>query len=267
MIKINSILFFVSCLFCDLNAQKKPAFDSIFIFNQNPTFLDSFVRVEGVDNHKAFKLIEAKLKLGHYISNRSIEFVLYAINRADKKEKKCDSLRIFLCDRLLLAKPIDNVKLNILRLQKEYIEYGGCRLKEYSDTMIHLLEKIIAIEYRLKLENDLSLLMNRNHLGRDYLRLNKYELADYQFSEVLGYPFALINGMENYDYMNKCREEYRRAGMSILDARRGSLSKLKYTFFVPAFWEELEPIKKMYIEEMGGEYKHPSSYSKSKVKE
>ena len=57
--------------------------------------------------------------------------------------------------------------------------------------------------------------------------------------------------------MDKAREEYRRAGLSILDVRRGSLKKLQNTFFIPAFMGELEPIKKQYIEEMGGIYVHP----------
>jgi hypothetical protein len=203
----------------------------------------------------------------HYISIESIEKIIHEISKKDSQNTNCDSIKIFLIKNLINNSSIQDTYIKLLLLQKKYIDDSGCRTKKYAEMRTSLLEIITEVEYKLKLENDLSLLINRNELGKDYLRKKNYALAEKQFSEVLSYPFYNIEDEKDYLYKEKSRAEYRKAGINMLETRRGSLDKLQNTFFIPAFWEILEPIKKRYIEEMGGEYKHPSTYYKPKEKQ
>lgn len=253
-----------------LTAQNYSRLDSITLFSNNHLYLDSILLKKQTDvpiNYTfIFSIIEKKLSSGHYLSQQSIEGVISWLTYNIKSN--CDSNKIYLIERLIKASTV-NQEMSLLLLHQKavYLRENSCYFEKYQDSLRNHLIKTIALEYKIKLENDLSLLCNRNEVGRDYLRLKNYKEAEDEFLEILSYPFYSISGKKHYDYMDKCREQYRKAGIGILEARRGSLTKLEYTFFVPAMWDFLEPIKKRYIEEMGGIYKHPSVYDKPTKKQ
>ena len=98
-----------------------------------------------------------------------------------------------------------------------------------------------AVEHlhTLQLEVDLSRIYNMVITGQTLLRMDKKEMAEKIFLDVLSYPWYLV---EEPAIRITFREYYIASGIGLIECRKGNLEALKDIFFVPATQHELMPV-------------------------
>jgi hypothetical protein len=247
-----------------LLSQRSMSFDSLMVFNNNSMYLDSIIwnklKETTLNEGVMFSLLEKKIESGHFVSDNAIDFSIHWIaTPAVRYNDKCDSIRLSLISKLVDAAVFDISKIQLLKIQKKYLEDNRCYTKNIYKKIKDINIQLIKLEYNIKLNADISLLNNYNDLGEYYLSKKDYINAEKSFLYVLSNNFYKMAENEGFDSAKSSYEkEYIKAAIKILELRKTSLEKLNYTFFMPNFYDTLEPIKKIYIEKLGGKYLHPT---------
>jgi hypothetical protein len=89
----------------------------------------------------------------------------------------------------------------------------------------------------------------------EYFLLKKKDSkkAELYYKEVMRFPFFNIKE-KNYDTAYRLRCQYVFAAKSIIECNRGNLKSLNRLEFIPSIQDQVYPILKDYIEEMGGKW-------------
>jgi hypothetical protein len=229
--------------------------DSLAIFKMNSSELDSFMLVKQNENLNLDLLSNifiSKLSSNHIINKNTYFFFEYSIVKKIEKEESCDSLLLYHMNKFIAVCKEDIAKVNLL-LHKYYPNYSRDSRCNRDDS--YKMSKINASKYlynylqKNNLEHDLLFLQFCNQIAN----IEGIDNQEQYLFEVLKYPFWQYGTIDR-DKMLQMREEYIKAGKALLHYIRGDLKALERTFFEPSTEDELEVIKKIYIEELGGTY-------------
>jgi hypothetical protein len=255
---IQILIFLALPYFCF--AQKEFKEDSIKIFIRDYNYLDSIFRKKikiSLSYLQILEVVKSKLKAGHYIPhdvNRNlIDWITY--KEKSMPDGYIDTTSIFIAEKLVNCANNNFARVELLKLKFYYFDHDQRLIDKYLTMYNKLLTDLIELEEDERYRMDSESIVHSNLLANRFENINNLEMAEKYYLKVLSYPFYKVPiKYFEYGYKRTNFTEYIKAGKRILEIRRGNLEKLEYTFFVTAAMDVLGPIKKQYIEELGGKY-------------
>ncbi len=112
-----------------------------------------------------------------------------------------------------------------------------------------MFAKAIDELHALHLDVDMKRMYAMMKLGHLLLSQDNKENAEKLFLDILSYPWYLVMEANSQSLL---RTYYVSAGLGLIDCRRGDLSALQETFFVPATLSELQPVLDLAIGQARG---------------
>jgi hypothetical protein len=256
MKKYSFLLLLNFIVFCNAFSQEK--FDSLAVFRMTSVQLDSFFtsdKYNKLDFKKVDKVIIAKLLNSHLVNKIAIEHIDHrGIRPFYSNLANCDSLLFYHIDLYIQASKEEYSKINFLSykyLSSSDMEFK-CKTSKYFKEKQDALLQINAYNLKQKAAVNLEYAKSCNHIADYYLNNKQPEEAQPFLLNVLRYKLW-FEFDDDIDAL--IRLEYVKAGKNLLEIRKGDLKALERTFFDPYAYDELETIKKKYIEDLGGIYK------------
>jgi hypothetical protein len=181
---------------------------------------------------KLEEMVLARLRAEHWTYDATILEPVYtwrgfeAAPPYQQTQRLIDTLFQFTENRQMLRATLSSIKGEILR--------------ECSDTEGAAQAFLDAVDdlHGLHLDVDAKRMYSMMTLGHLLLAQGNRKDAETVFLDVLSYPFYLV--MEE-DLRSLLAEYYIKAGIGLIDCRRGDLAALKEIYFVPATHDTLMP--------------------------
>lgn len=206
-----------------------------------------------IDTDSISALVINRINKGLFTSESAIMDGYRIINRIEKViEHKYDSKKtlsyIESVVNILYAQDLTKIKL----LLKKAAILQEQDFPNKNETNLALYNKAISVLDSINLEYKLIELESLFNAGEILFKSlhNKVE-ADKYYLTVQSFPFWSI---QNSFYFSKYRRLYVNSGYRRLDLNRGNLKALERLGFVPSTSDELYPLWKSYIEEVGGNW-------------
>ena len=181
---------------------------------------------------KLEEMVLARLKAEHWTYDDTILEAVYAWRGYEARppyqqtQRLIDVLFQFTENRRMLHATLSSIKGEILRESGE----TEAAAQAFLDTVDDL--------HGLHLDVDAKRMYSMMTLGHLLLAQGNKKDAETVFLDVLSYPFHLVT---DEDLRSLLAEYYIKAGIGLIDCRRGNLAQLKEIYFVPATHDDLMP--------------------------
>ena len=185
-------------------------------------------------------MIVARLKSEQWTFDATILEAVYAWRGYEARppyqetQRAIDSLFQFTENRRMLHATLSSIRGELLR------EAGD------TENAAQAFLDAVDVLHGLHLDVDAKRMYSMMTLGHLLLAQGNKKDAETVFLDVLSYPFYLV--MEE-DLRSLLAEYYIKAGIGLIDCRRGNLAQLKEIFFVPATHDALMPRLQRAIDE------------------
>ncbi len=270
LIKFSVIIFVFSIFYLNkINAQK---IDTTFLLHQTKPFFSRWFEqeIKSIKNapisniNYLNQIFFDRIKIGYFIPDEEI-IDLVRINAITEFMTKRDTIKdykilytsvISLINKLELVN--DNRLLLLIKLHELKFDYYKTRNNsidipsELENHRINILETDSLLRYCFVKRNSSNLFF-----GDYYLQEKKdIKKAEEYFLQIMNYPFYTLKNTneESMKTIINLKYQYIHAALGILNCRRGNLKQLQNLYFAPAVADEVYPIWKKYITEMGGKW-------------
>lgn len=258
------IVVVVFALYSEVVFSQTKSDSTIFITEclTTPREFDNWVELNYKAAHKRQKIdldsiksrVLNRLSIGMFVSENTIHKAIKLQSLIDFEKKikvvKYDDTIMFIDSLLLKSTDRPDLEIYLLSQKGFFLTNSGDTNNSKLREAILVYSKITRMADSIKMELDLDYLSSNLKMGR-LLRSQSQTGDDVEkyFMKVMQYQFYLI---DDTDYFCKIRELYVQAGRERIQMNRGNLKRLKNIYFFPSTYEELNPLLRYYIEEVGG---------------